>query len=896
MVQEHVLAILPKGPASLAAHHYAADVYSSRGPGRKKRSELAIAIDGYGTNIYDIRSSKLVTSYAVSPLASFTCPPCSLRRQAAPSAAESRVTYCSSITSKPTLHCFRQSSIHNISTSTFEIKGSNSRIVHLDTFTDSNNEGDASNTYLLAVHEDGQIRCFSEDLQRELWATSILSGGGYKSSQETLQVKYASITSLEKARKTILRGREDLLTAIESRQANPSILVLLTRATGSTDKTMKFQLLCIGTSDAGSTEFIGEPSKALSSLLTTIIPESSHTTKETAQLSFHVASGSIYQTDGPTLRVYSVKGMIAQLERDVYLGHHRASSCLRISPSLIADAAASSIFTFDLNYSSIQHQHLSGSPAEASTPTPNQKRKKKSRKEPAQSNIRLLSYFHNLDVVVALKGRHLLTFQFDNTVAQTYSSSMRKRKRDGLLINSIGCGSVSTKKRKTRLASSKLSVGRPLKGYNQSNEWQKRKALLEDHLARGEQAKFDSLVSLELQLDVPVDQSKDSKFNKFDRRKIDYLLSRIFSVEKNPTSALESSIKTLKVSNYFPNVCDYLIREGLFANHEVETALRHEGLLSFDDGLDATAVCEALAKHDPSLRTVISLIHSPAPLTAKDIACALHISLRQSTDRGVQHDTKLLTFGEDKSLLGNDGAVYKDTLSPPPHAENQKSTHEIFLTAIRRLYGCPMKSVSAALTELLSRSDMQHLIDMLRLELARNGWLASYIDNGLHMTVEDRPDSAQVSIIAHILNSVIDAIGTAGWLLGSWAGEDLTETANTLSYMNAEISAALEGIEEATYLKSMIGEMLICGKHFGSIKTKSSHQLTSKISTKPRQSAIVSLGYREESALPLGLKPSQTISTHKVGAGGELIRRSARDIGRLKSKLVPKYSFERIRF
>ena len=60
MVQEHVLAILPKGPRSLAAHDHAADVYSIAGPERKKRTELAIAIDGYGTNIYDVCCDSLV--------------------------------------------------------------------------------------------------------------------------------------------------------------------------------------------------------------------------------------------------------------------------------------------------------------------------------------------------------------------------------------------------------------------------------------------------------------------------------------------------------------------------------------------------------------------------------------------------------------------------------------------------------------------------------------------------------------------------------------------------------------------------------------------------------------------------------------------------------------------
>lgn len=54
MIQEHTLATLPGSLNSSVAHYFATDVYSSEGSERKKRSELAIAIDGYGTNIYDV--------------------------------------------------------------------------------------------------------------------------------------------------------------------------------------------------------------------------------------------------------------------------------------------------------------------------------------------------------------------------------------------------------------------------------------------------------------------------------------------------------------------------------------------------------------------------------------------------------------------------------------------------------------------------------------------------------------------------------------------------------------------------------------------------------------------------------------------------------------------------
>ena len=49
--------------------------------------------------------------------------------------------------------------------------------------------------------------------------------------------------------------------------------------------------------------------------------------------------------------------------------------------------------------------------------------------------------------------------------------------------------------------------------------------------------------------------------------------------------------------------------------------------------------------------------------------------------------------------------------------------------------------------------------------------------------------------------------------------------------------------------------------------------------------------------LPLGLKPiaaSMVVSKTRIGAGGEVVERSRRDVGRLRSRMVGRYSFERI--
>ncbi|KAL8946913.1 MAG: hypothetical protein Q9183_007845 [Haloplaca sp. 2 TL-2023] len=189
-------------------------------------------------------------------------------------------------------------------------------------------------------------------------------------------------------------------------------------------------------------------------------------------------------------------------------------------------------------------------------------------------------------------------------------------------------------------------------------------------------------------------------------------------------------------------------------------------------------------------------------------------------------------------------------------------------------------------------------MDLLRMKLAQNGWLSHYTEDtgpSLNQAQRQNHDNDQISRITKLLNCVIDSLGTGGWLLDQNAtgGESTTKAMETVSYMKAEIAAALEGIEESTYLQGMLGEMLLCGK----AALNSSEYQTANSSRVPRTGVQIGWSNNEDpdrKLLPLGLRLEQNIPLTKVGAGGELQRRSRRDIGHLKSKRVPKYSFERI--
>ena len=119
------------------------------------------------------------------------------------------------------------------------------------------------------------------------------------------------------------------------------------------------------------------------------------------------------------------------------------------------------------------------------------------------------------------------------------------------------------------------------------------------------------------------------------------------------------------------------------------------------------------------------------------------------------------------------------------------------------------------------------------------------------------------------------------------------EAEELIASLKLEVSAALEGLEEATYLKGLTAEMV----RYGDVVLKGIPELEGPPGKRLKtsySSKVISTAEPEVKLLPMGLKPEQQISQLRIGAGGEVHERSARDIGRLKSQKVGKYSLERI--
>jgi len=656
-----------------------------------------------------------VTSYAVSPLTSFTCPPCSIRCPRTTVTPSQRFTYRSTTSSKGSIQCFQQATTqdYEVTKSSIDTPKSSSPIVHLDAFVGDGGDKTQFKVNLLAVHEDGVVRCYSERLEKELWNTSICTISEDAGSEDGLRVENACSMRLDQARKALLRGREDLLATIPGEKDHDAItvLILFMRPCAGEDRPLILKVMRIDSMDSDHGIMQVGRTKPLQEISRMIVPEPAWMKKEETYLSFHSTSGTLYQSSSDYLAVYEILGMVPRLAQETRLNLNGVTACLRISSSLVMVNTASLLTILDARYFSVQAQSSLQKSQHIEPFTPSTKKRKHHVTPPS---VQLLSYFASLDIVVALQGRQLVALQL--TTSQTKGS--RKRKRDVLLIDSIGRGSLTAKKIKSNSTVGKdhHSFGQFVNASPVDDEWTKTKLDLDRCFAEGEHKELGTLIDKQLKaIRRSTNHSqKTGSSNKppaarnswLDQTKVDYLLSKGFLVEADhvyPAPDGKGLPKTLRIHKLPHRSWRWLINHNYLSTVQVEGALRREDLLAAGDHLKVGAVFDSLAQQDPTLGTTLLLLRSATPLTASEIVCALRLPITQSGDFTTM---KLLTYGPSPTHSSNNDAGtdpqtqiddLQDTqTSPLTPAHPHHNAHAVLLTSLKRLYLQPPHALSTA--------------------------------------------------------------------------------------------------------------------------------------------------------------------------------------------------------
>ncbi|KAL6234581.1 hypothetical protein BDW75DRAFT_211975 [Aspergillus navahoensis] len=915
-----VLAQLPRPLHASTGKTHISEVYSLANAKKRKRYEVGVAVDGEAVNLYNIQNPKLVTSYAVPPQSSFSCPPCSLRRKLPKGSGVKRQTF---VALKKEIKAFTEESAASgtgapvISSSSFVVDDSTSPTVFVGIVAGPEVE-DRDPFDVLAIHRDGRVRRISPDLETQRWSLqhSEIPKGSW-------EVHSCFLLEFDDAKKSLLKRRPDIASlaagdTVIAGGSDPSILLLVSYPVGTEQISLneiKIQMFSIPAEASGRSV---DESQQMRHLMTVNLPNinDEKVDRENLHWQFHSGSAGLNMSFEKGFVNFDLSQYTPAATSKFILEDENFSSVMRISAQSVIGAGRSMIALYDTQYKSIQRSIVTEDLPSAAT---------------NKARTTFINYFAKLDLVVAAKGNSLLAF--DLSSSHSISGVPGKRSRDGLLIDAIGrgIGSASQWESVSKKHRSNAAAALGLTSAEEIDKWNKFSRELRECAENKDASGFDRVVHG--YFGVGDTQALPEPGQYVNLEMVLFLLSLIFSVGDNTASVDKlsaSSSVNVTVAVWPSETCDWLTSLGYLYSGNVEAALRRAHKPRILPQLPIGTFAEALQASDPSLRRLISVLQGPAALSADELAHMLKIflNLARSISIPTEQDE------ESQKALTNGGGDVPNTALALPSATNPSTLQTTFTglnTTLLSLHAHPRPSITSSLRSTLSRNDLITTIHHLRLSLATGGHATRFTETpptpiSPHLTSPALP----LNIIIDLLNAAVDAIGPSGWV--AIAPGDLNLTLSNeaelsglrdmalIAEMKSEVSAALAGVEEATLLTGILREYLRYAKSV----TSDSRSLTSSASgladdasnaapsstsvrhEKLNGADLLVFGAQDEDVdggdgdasgklLPLSLKAAKDVSKTKVLKGsGRVVQRSKREIGYLRRKAVGKYTFERL--
>jgi hypothetical protein len=880
-----------------------------------------------------------VTSYALPPSTAFTLAPFSIYRKGASKLQSHRFTYASvtgsTQTDKPQLICFAEKSVGDrteTAKTTYTLDGA-AQILALDALPVAAGGSSTSVTHdLLVTFDNGNAMCLSADLESVRWVAQL------KLSSANERVEHVSTATAKAVTRGLLRNREDVATVLSPTSDEASDLAHLTQVLcvvgRKSDGTTTFSLVQV---QPRSQDLSTTQRSPLKHLVSWNLPNTAQAlpSMSSTQYSLHASTGVIHTLKGAALASYDLSGNVPKLYSEITLPGSCIDSFLRLSPDLVFTTAQQVCRIFDAKFGTLQAMHsldLAATTPDAASPAKKRKLTQPETKEQQSAQVHLLAYYADQDLVVAIRGSEVVGLQLD-------ASFTRKRaKTEGtLLSDALGKG---------------IGLAQKNSNAQETPKWHERRAKLDRYASKGKIDKFEEAFAADLgipvemsgaqqkrenevkggpltnglgpsipeedamAIDMDEDQATDDVLGTWkipviitdaqkrqSRQYASYALSKIFIVTDSTEDLLESRT-LLKIQFFPPNVFQWLLQTGHLSVASVRRALVEEAL-EYAQVLSAATdggIVQALVDFDPDLHILSAILNYRGHLPVGEVVQALKLLMQSLGEQPDEQNTaKMLTNGD---------AASEEEMDVDIASELEAATHEIdhalsvldhglvirshtLRPALIRLHSFSPRLITSTLRSMLPQRDLEALINLLHLEMRNGGWSSTYDSAELELSTTDSPnespDDHAVAIIASLLSCTLDAIGAGAWLssISSPTAKDSSE--EIIDSLQSDTSEALNGFWEARYMRGLLGEFL----RYASNVPKS-HKPSNKSLELRGKPFAVSMDVDELPMLPLGAKPDMGIEKTKAGRGGKKEERSAREIGMMISKKVPKYSFERI--
>lgn len=809
------------------------------------------------------------------------------------------------------------------------------KIVHLSTASPPGTDDDnATKSDLIAVAEDGSVTCFQGEDLRKRWETSpeiLRQDLAAVPKGSRLQVELVQAAQASDIITGFFGGKQDAFAAFlpagQGDASNQDMLVLITKTTGKGTETRHVHILGISSSDATG-------SGRLIQIYTAPIPTSSSGSDRPANLRLDVTTGSLMELEEDSLITYDLTTTMIKVGNTLPVPG--VESFIRLSKTSVLAASADTLDVYNPVFQSLQASAAinleSGQPAETS--------------------ITLVAYFARLEIAVAVYGASLVAVQLEAPRTRG-----KKRRSEGLLIDSIGRGIPqhrdNKKLRTEEIGSPATSFSSNLPGSVSGGYWSEFTAEVQradELLAANNLAGFEELLAQKFGIETKTaDKTTNGKIGSdsdqeqpklpewilpatraeypyADRRWVLFAITRVFAWQDAPESGDDQTRLSCKLPQ--TNLLTMLIDAGHLTLSNLKSAFKDEirGIDDIDNIL-GEELPRVLVQVDPIFELLLSYLSS-TKLGAVELLTAIRLIMRSL--ELVQDPTKiapkLLTFESqasdavdadesalaDQSVIGHELDLLNQELEAAEyfHLGDQSLIRGRGLSvAFGKLSTCPRVSTIRVLRRSYKPEEILSLIYVLRMELVKDGWTTRYLDT-TQLDKDDEleaPPDGSISLIADLLCRCIDAVGPGGWLINdaivaAGAGDHM-DSADFLASLKLEISAALEGVQEAVFLRGIISEAVRYGTSVQKAEAEAGQKHKKRSGGDGAPQALVLRGVTpsheagkvgEAAMLPLGMKANERVSAEKVISGGEVARRKKREVGHLVSQKVGAYSLERI--
>lgn len=754
---------------------------------------------------------------------------------------------------------------------------------------------------LIVVRSDGEIQCLSGvNLQtRFVSPADVIRRNSSQPRAAGHRVQFACVTDLQTAQKTFLKDRESIVATVQSDSgAENKLIVLITSPVDpnlSSERTL--HVVVPPSNNTAQSHLINQSVQPLLSI--TIPWEHAKQPLEAGAVVYnlHVSSGVLYELCDGLLTAFDLIASIASVKSQFHV--HGATSLLSLSGSAIITGSPERVNIYNPAYQSLQASTAIGQTS------PISKKRKLGSDEPESQNISclLVSYSPKQNVVHGIIGQDLVAFQIN-------APSSRSRGL-GLLKDSLRAGVPAHTNGLTALKDQTGCLCASVSGSSSPTSQEKTDEL-ERLIAANDVQGFEELVTEEWGPQKTGKSASKLTYHDVGPRWTNYILRKILTWTPSPTTELEATeVGQLSISFFPARVVRWLIETGCFRRSCIESALRLDLQASNIRSLPAGQFITSIIAADSELDTLTAILKSHClDADTPELLHALKILINgvdlSGQPRLPESQTLLLT-ASDRDLANGDLGSYDLTLSTDadgpqyPLGGDPTDPESPLNLALRKLHAtCSTRGVVEGLRSGWQTLEVVSLIRLLQFKLRQGGWTDLYLDPMQPSSPAPSATAASehdLLLVSNLLNSCIDAIGAGGWLFGDAApaggeeGESFSESQKLILDLKVEVSAALEGIIEAQYLKGLTAEIVRYGE---AVAVSRSFPTGAKGKMSKQKPNLVEDESMEGGLLPIGLKAEKKVSKLRVGAGGEVLNRSKRDIGQLKSRKVGKYSVERI--